>query len=174
MKIILCNESHVNEVTDFYDKVTLYLEQNTNYPKWTYKQYPSLNSVKGAIENKTQYACYVDSRLIGAFVLNNDPQGRYDLGNWSRNLVKDEVMIVHTFATLPQLQKQGLGGQILDRIIDLAKSKGAKALRLDIVPTNTPAKRLYEKHGFTYVGEYDLRRGLDDIPTFCLYELNIQ
>lgn len=30
----------------------------------------------------------------------------------------------------------------------------------------------YEKHGFTFAGEKDLERGIADIPTFSLYELN--
>lgn len=173
MKIILCDESYVKKVAELYDEVTLYLENHVNYPKWKYKQYPALNSVINAVKNGTQYACCDGESLVGAFVLNDDPQGNYDVGNWSRKLSRSEVLIVHSFAILPRLQQKGVGGRILERIIELAKNKGAKALRLDIVPTNTPAKRLYEKHGFKYVGEYDLNRGSNDIPAFCLYELNL-
>ena len=51
-----------------------------------------------------------------------------------------------------------------------AKKSGAKGIRLDVVPTNYPARRFYEKHGFAFVEERDLGRSFDDIPTFCLYE----
>ena len=56
--------------------------------------------------------------------------------------------------------------------IEKAKNEGYKAVRLDIVPENIPAKRLYEKAGFKYAGEKDLNRGFEDIPTFQLFELN--
>lgn len=41
-------------------------------------------------------------------------------------------------------------------------------------PSNTPARRLYEKIGFTFAGEKDLLRGIEDIPEFALYELNFE
>ena len=45
-------------------------------------------------------------------------------------------------------------------------------LRVDIVPTNHPAKKLYEKNGFTYAGDVDMGRGIEGIPEFSLFEFN--
>ena len=56
--------------------------------------------------------------------------------------------------------------------IDYAREHGFKAIRLDVVPENIPARRLYERLGFTFAGEKDLKRDIEDIPTFALYELN--
>ena len=56
--------------------------------------------------------------------------------------------------------------------IDKARNGGYKAVRLDIVPENIPARKLYEKSGFKFAGEKDLDRGFEDIPTFQLFELN--
>lgn len=42
-----------------------------------------------------------------------------------------------------------------------------------VVPGNVPAIRLYEKMGFTYAGTADLLRGIEDIPLFDLYEMNL-
>ena len=47
-----------------------------------------------------------------------------------------------------------------------------KCLASDIVPTNAPARRLFEKNGFTYAGDADLELHIEDIPMFSLYELN--
>ena len=49
---------------------------------------------------------------------------------------------------------------------------GYKAFRLDIVPGNAPAQKLYEKSGFKYAGDAGLDRGIAHIPVFSLYELN--
>jgi len=174
MSIIRCGNEHTDKVAAFYDEVTLYLTTHTNYPEWQYKKYPCFDSVKKAVENNTQYAYLNDkNEVIGAFVLNRDPQGDYDAANWSESLDESEALIIHSFATLPQMQRRGIGGQMIKYIIKSAKNTGVKALRLDIVPKNIPAKRLYQKYGFKYVGEYDLKRGFENIPTFCLYELSL-
>jgi RimJ/RimL family protein N-acetyltransferase len=47
-----------------------------------------------------------------------------------------------------------------------------KGVRVDVVPGNFPARNLYEKMGFTYAGEYDLKRGIEHIPTFQLLEFS--
>ena len=47
-----------------------------------------------------------------------------------------------------------------------------RAIRVDIVPTNDPARRLFEKNGFIYAGDVDLELDIGDIPAFSLYELN--
>ena len=56
--------------------------------------------------------------------------------------------------------------------IQYAKDKNYKGLRLDVVPDNIPAKRLYENCGFQYVGDVDLERGIEAIPVFSMYEFN--
>ena len=50
--------------------------------------------------------------------------------------------------------------------------KANKEIRIDIIPTNDPARRLFEKNGFTYVGDTDLELSIGDIPEFSMYELN--
>ena len=65
----------------------------------------------------------------------------------------------------------GIGSRMVQYCIDYAKASGYKAVRVDVVPSNIPACKLYEKHGFTFAGEKDLERFVY-IPTFVLYELN--
>lgn len=48
-----------------------------------------------------------------------------------------------------------------------------RALRLDIVPSNFPAKKLYEACGFKFVGAADLGRTFSGVEQFCLYERNL-
>lgn len=64
-------------------------------------------------------------------------------------------------------------GKVSALCIQYARKNGYKAIRLDVVPGNVPAIRLYEKMGFTYAGTADLLRGIEDIPLFDLYELNL-
>ena len=153
---------HLDTLTEFYDRVTDHLEATVNYPKWT----------KGAIEDGVQYICTSDEKAVGAFILNRDPQGNYAAGEWTRNIPEGEYMVIHTLAVSPDCPRQGIGQFMIVYAIELAKVQGCKGIRLDVVPDNIPARRLYEKAGFTFAGEKDLKRDIPEIPLFALYELN--
>lgn len=172
MRIFKCTMENLDNVAEFYDKVTGYLEKNVNYPKWTHKEYPARESVVQAIGDGSQYACEDNGRIIGAFVLNDDPQGDYSAGDWKEPLDRGEFLVIHALARDPEVCQSRLGRKMVEYCINAAKDGGYGAVRLDAVPTNIPARRLYEGMGFSFAGEKDLLRGIEDIPEFALYELN--
>lgn len=171
MKLIQCNESHLQGVTDFYHKAIAYLETHINYPFWS-SEHPSDKSIEEAVRRKEQYACVEGVEIIGALLLSEDPDGDYDAGIWSRDLKEGEYLSVHVLAVSADCYNSGVGSFMMDECISIARSRGYKAIRLDIVPTNTPAERLYKKKGFVYAGTVDLKRPTAPIPLFDLYELN--
>ncbi|MBQ9142517.1 MAG: GNAT family N-acetyltransferase [Lachnospiraceae bacterium] len=170
MEIRLCTEADIVSVGAFYDEVVKYLCENVNYPKWTYKEYPSEGSVRKMTEACCQFVCMDGEQVVGAFVFNEDPQGQYENAAWSKGLSEGEYMVCHTLATAPQVYGKGIGRQMIEYCIAYAKERGFRAIRLDVVPDNVPAKRLYEKCGFVYVGDVDLERGIEAIPEFSMYE----
>lgn len=172
MRISPCTPQCVEQVGNFYDQTVLYLTQTTNWPKWRYKFYPTTSSVEQNTKEGSQYVCWQGDKVVGAFVLNNDPQGDYSVGDWSKQLDDSQFLVIHSFATHPSMYKQGIATKMLNFCLELAQKQGKQAIRLDVVPTNLPARAFYEKHGFVFVGEKDLKRDFDDIPTFCLYEYN--
>ena len=173
MIIRKCEEQDIEAVGQFYDKVVLYLDAHINYPKWRYKDYPSVNSVRGMTHEGSQYLVESSGTVIGAFVFNEDPQGDYSKGSWKVDLPSGSYMVIHGLAVDPSHQGKGIAGKILKYCIGKASDEGYKAIRLDLVPGNIPAMALYEKHGFTYAGTEDLGRGIGGIPAFSLYELNL-
>ncbi len=172
MSIVKCDMSHLEMLVEFYDKVTANLEATVNYPKWTRGIYPGRESIQRAIENDIQYICIAGGKAAGAFILNQDPQGDYNAGEWKQQLQDGEYMVIHTLAVSPDCARQGIGRFMIGFALEQAKTKGYKAIRLDVVPDNFPARKLYEKAGFTFAGEKDLHRGIPEIPLFALYELN--
>ena len=172
MQIRKCKTEDIAATGAFYDGVVEYLDAHINYPRWKYKEYPSEQYAAAMTEKGFQYIGTEDERIIAAFVLNADPEGDYRKGSWSRTLSDGEYMVVHALAVDPEHAAKGFGKEIVKFCIDTAKHSGYKAVRLDIVPTNTPARYLYESMGFTFAGEENVRPDIEDIPTFCLYELN--
>lgn len=172
MKIILCKDTDILQAGKFYDRAVQYLCENINYPKWEYKIYPSEESVRKMTQVGQQFICWENDTIVGAFVLNDDPQGKYENAKWGRLLAQGEYMVCHTLATDPMAQGKGIGKFMVEYCIDYAKKHGYKAIRLDVVPENIPARKLYEKCGFQYVGDVDLERDIEEIPMFSMYELN--
>ena len=164
-------ESDIKAVGKFYDEVILWLDAHINYPKWQYKIYPCEKYARDMTNAGFQYVCIEGDEIIAAFVLNNDPEGAYEKGFWSRTLPDGSFMVIHALAISDKYRGCGLGSKIVEFCISEAKKQGYKGMRLDIVPGNEPAKRLYENIGFTYVGDADLDRGTEHIPEFSLYEL---
>lgn len=174
MKVDICRatEDDIDRLSKFFDEVIDYLEENTNYPKWEKGVYPSKESISNAVANDYQYICVAGDEVVGAFVFNQEPQGAYDKADWSVQLYDGEYMVIHSLAVHPSYYGQGIGGQMVEYCAEVAEDTGFAAIRLDVVPDNNPAISLYEHHGFTYVGEYDLERGIEGIPTFALFERN--
>ncbi len=173
MEIYKCTEKDVAAVGKFYDEVVKYLCDTENFPKWIYKQYPSEESVASMTEKNSQFMCVIDGEIVGAFVLNCDPQGAYEQARWGKSIEQGRYLVCHTLAISPQKQRQGLGKKIVEFCIKYARDNLFEAVRLDVVPTNYPARKLYERCGFKYVGDVDLKRGYEDIPLFSMYEFNL-
>ena len=173
MYIRKCQEKDIIPVSEFYDNIVEFLDSHINYPRWIYKVYPSQESVEAMTEEESQYVCISDEKIVGAFVLNNKPQGNYWKANWSQEIDDGSYLVLQTLAIDPSMQNQGLASQVIGFSIEKAKSEGYKAIRLDVIPDNYPAKRLFEKNGFEYVGDVDLELDIGNNPAFSLYELNL-
>jgi ribosomal protein S18 acetylase RimI-like enzyme len=57
-----------------------------------------------------------------------------------------------TIAVVPSRRGKGLGVQLLESLLEQARSEGYQQISLSVEPDN-PALRLYEQHGFARVGE---------------------
>ncbi len=170
---IRCRAEHYDAVTSMYGRVLTELERTVNYPKWT-KDHPGADYVREAIEKGEQFACVADGEILGAAVLNEDPEGNYAIGHWSEDLPEGAYLVVHILAVDPAWKNKGIGGFLVDGAVAFAKEQGYRAIRLDIVPDNLPAKRLYTSRGFVSAGQMDLRPEIKEIPIFELYELNLR
>lgn len=61
-----------------------------------------------------------------------------------------------TIGVIEDARRRGIGGQLLEKIIEMARSEGYRALSLS-VESESPAVKLYEKHGFIRQGPSEQR-----------------
>lgn len=170
MQIRKCQETDIPAAGAFYDRVVLWLDQHVNYPKWIYRIYPSESFVREMTADGAQYLCEENGILIGAFALDADPQGSYQKVNWKHPFPGGSYMVIHALAIDPGMWKNGIASEVIRFCEDKAKADGCRALRVDIVPENLPARKLFEKNGFTWAGDADMGLGFAGIPVFSLYE----
>lgn len=80
----------------------------------------------------------------------------YHAVEWLKQLQDKEVAVIHILAVSPDRQGTGIGSGMIRQAIELARSRGMKAIRLDVLATNTPAQKIYERLGFEYRGKQHL------------------
>jgi ribosomal-protein-alanine N-acetyltransferase len=75
-------------------------------------------------------------------------------------LIGDEGQISN-IAVHPDFRNQGIGESVLRQSLDVMQGMGARHVVLEVRPSNTTARGLYEKFGFTLLG---FRRGYYQEP----------
>ena len=173
MQIKKCPVAEAAAVGKFYDETVKFMDEaGLNHPRWLYKIFPSMKYALDAARDENLFVCVDGEKILAAFVLSENPEGDYSKVKWSKNLATGEFLVLHAFAVAPNFWRRGLGKKIVDFCVNFAAEKNYRALRLDIVPENFPAKKLYEACGFKFVGAAELGRTFSGVPQFCLYERN--
>ena len=72
--------------------------------------------------------------------------------NWKYDATPDEVLVIHTLCVRPSKSGHGYGRAMVEFAKQYAKEHGCKVIRLDTYVHNEPAKKLYEKNGFSLTG----------------------
>ncbi|MGN0480638.1 MAG: GNAT family N-acetyltransferase [Lachnospiraceae bacterium] len=174
MVIKRCTEAEIETVGAFYDRNVENMDKcGTNYPKWQYRVYPTEASVREKTGAGAQYLCMSGGKICGAFVFNEDPEGAYEKAKWGISLKVGEYLVLHTLCIDYEEAHKGMGKQVVEFCIDYATKNGYKAVRIDVVPTNVPAIKLYERCGFRVTDTLDLDRNVPGIPEFTTMEYNI-
>ncbi|HAK41980.1 MAG TPA: GNAT family N-acetyltransferase, partial [Clostridium sp.] len=100
----------------------------------------------------------IDSKIASIFVLNQEYDEEYNNMNWQ---YKDmSFFIIHRLCVNPKFQNQRIGTKTMLLIEELLRSEGIETIRLDAFSLNPFALKMYEKLGYTKVGEVNWRKGL--------------
>lgn len=62
-------------------------------------------------------------------------------------------LLLHHFGVLPEFQGKGLSHKLMKATMKFAREQKMQ-IKLEVHKTNTTAINLYEKYGFTYLGDY--------------------
>lgn len=158
-------------VREKYREVIEHTKDMDIHARWIYGKHPTDAMIQSYIERQEMYL-YMDGQNIAAMAAITMYQGEdYHEIIWSQNLKDDEVASIHILAVAPKYQGKGVSKKMMADIISLVKKNGKKAIRLDTLASNIPARRLYEKLGYEYRGKQNLFAENTGLTDFLYYEL---
>src|ERR1700754_1788292 len=103
--------------------------------------------------SRAQYRKHLDSE--SALVLVASANHRRFLGTAVVFFRKGSgVARLYSIATKPQAQGKGVGSALIEASEDAGRTRGCRALRLEVRKDNAVAIRLYERLGYGVIGEY--------------------
>lgn len=138
-------------------------------PKWQKGIYPTIDDISSAVSNEELYiALSEDAAVLGTVILRHEPEAGYESVSWG--LETQNYSVVHLLAVSPAKQRSGIARALLDAARDAARENGSEAIRLDTLPYNIPAQRLYESFGFQYRGEVELYYTVTGNTAYKMYE----
>ena len=141
--------------------------------RWVYGKHPTDESLRSYIENGEMFLLTDRDTVAGMVAIVMHQGTDYEDIPWAEKLESDQVATLHLLAVCPDYRGRALGNTILELAGELAKQQGKKALRLDVLESNLPAQRMYEKAGYEYRGKQRWYAENTGWTNFLLYEKSL-
>lgn len=123
------------------------------YAHWIYGLHPSDEMILGYISPGNMFFSELDGKIASAVAVVPRQEKEYHDVPWKMNPADDEVSVVHILCVAPEFQKKGIAAQTMRAVIEMSRESGKKAVHLDALKCNTPARRIYESLGFSPAAE---------------------
>jgi ribosomal protein S18 acetylase RimI-like enzyme len=149
MNIEVATTNQLKPIKLLYSKVTNHLRKN-GVDQWN-RFYPNRWIIGKDIKQGHLHAIFNEETCIGVVVINNDQSSKYDILPW--NDPKGGPAVIHRLAVQPESQGKGVGKLLLQHAEEWAKSKGFTSIRLDAYTANPNAIKMYERAGYSTVGQ---------------------
>ena len=162
--------SEYEKLRDFYWQLIDDMQAAPYSPQWKKDIYPSSGDLREAVDNGEAFIADDNGRIAAAMRLNSTPVEDYRKVRWSLKADDSEVLYVHLLGVGTEYQRKSLGKKMVSSAVELARSRGLKALRLDVIAGNLPAFRLYESMGFISAGNMQLYYEDTGLADFSLFE----
>jgi len=135
-------------IRDFYYELIDAMEDYQYKPGWKKDIYPSREMLTSAIAAGEMYVGFEAGRCAACMIANHAYNEAYEKIKWSVEAKGDEVFVIHALGVGTDYAGRGFAKEMARYVIALAKSHGAKTVRLDVLQGNLPAERAYESVGF--------------------------
>jgi ribosomal protein S18 acetylase RimI-like enzyme len=125
--------------------------------------YPSESVIARDIAAATLHVLRERTAIIGCLTLDEEFDPLWQVANWNPHGVP--ATAVHRLMIHPAHQGRGLAKRLMAFAESLARSRGARSVRLDAFTHNPVALALYDRLGYRRAGTATMRKG-----TFVCFE----
>ena len=174
MKIFTAKENEYNKVIAFYHELITKMQPYPRHPTWIIGTYPDDAYLKQLTEAGQVFLGVDTDRVVAAMVLNNAPNEGYGAVPWQVSASDDEATILHLLGVLPEYWGKGFGSELLRYAENFLRATGQKALRLDVMEENLPARKLYEQNGFMEINTIRMYYESTGWSGFTMYEKDLR
>lgn len=122
-----------------------------NNNQWDDK-YPVTEHFEEDIESETLYVLDVDNEIYGFIVIDQNQSEWYDELEWPVD--RKGAYVIHRLAGSQSYK--GAATELFQFAVDLTEDHGVHVILTDTFELNKPAQGLFEKFGFTKVGEAEI------------------
>ena len=163
-------QEDMDGVLALYDQVIERFQAQTGTMAWRKGVYPTRANFQQAIQAGALYLGELEGALAAGMIITQGTDKTYGTPPWRVDAADEETAVIHTLGVSPNAGKRGVGLQMVEGAVALAREKGWKALRLDVLEGNDPAVRLYERAGFVYIETKQIWYESTGTANFLLYE----
>lgn len=129
--------------------------------------YPTAQMILNDIKNRYTYLVKADEKVVGFYTSNSIIEDDvHDNVQWI--YAGEKWIVLHRLCVDVDVQGKGIGQEILMDFEKRAKENEFESIRIDVFATNKAAIHIYEKFGYTLVGDAACDRG-----PFLIYEKRI-
>lgn len=161
MEFIRATMQDVSELVSLYRAATRHMDEHGIH-QWD-EFYPTEVFIREDIERDQLWICRIEGRIAVAYALEECGADDYETADWRYD--EAVFVVLHRLCVHPDFQGQRLSQRAMEALEAETRSRGIRAIRLDVFPQNPAALHLYESRGFVKAGEIVYRKGL-----FYLYE----
>lgn len=156
MKIEKGKIEDINEIVKIIKDTVSDMHEQKIY-QWDHT-YPSKEIITEDIHEENLYV-YRDENIIKGFVVLNEYEDKeYEELDWKYN--KGKHLVIHRLCVNPKYKGKGIATKLIEYADIYGRDNNYSAIRLDTFIDNKPARRLYEKKGYSVVGALEFRMGV--------------
>ncbi len=151
MIITQAKETDFPDVRSFYHTVIDRMQGSLYDIGWKKDIYPEPEFLLDSIKKGELYICLEADTIAAAMVLNHQYQEAYRSVRWQTDADESGILVLHILGVHPENSGKGYGKAMIKEAVRIAGSQGLLAIRLDVLPGNLPAEKLYTQTGFTFI-----------------------
>lgn len=138
-------------VRDFYYAVTDEMAEEPFLPGWEKDVYPTQAFLRDSIRRGELYLGYLGGALAACMVVNQSYNEGYRSVSWGVEAADHELLVIHALGVRRAYAGRGFAKEMARHVLRMARARGLKTVRLDVLGGNLPAERAYTAVGFRYV-----------------------